>query len=297
MFYENWMDYIVPSAKITQIAIPGAHNSCTMGMPHTACCQNGTPLEQYQYGVREFCVRVKKKKDGVHIAHGISTGMPAEKAFAYFGEILAKYDEFIILDIRTYGDQKVGPITLKYGADPKTIDELIEKYLEPEKYAFTDFDDIRNVTLEDIKKSGKRYLIHHKDCEYEYSKNVHLLEPWDKELFGYKPEKFARENLKCLTELDSEGFFWFQSQQTPNFGTEMGLTWPDKLDELDRPYFPWMMEQIAADPVKLNKANIVAGDFMTRDYMKVNEILRLNLLKGIVKPEREQEYAQAIKAR
>ena len=44
----------------------------------------------------------------------------------------------------------------------------------------------------------------------------------------------------------------------------------------------------------LEKVNIVAGDFMTRDYMKANEILSLNLLKGIVKDEMRAEYAAAI---
>ena len=54
------------------------------------------------------------------------------------------------------------------------------------------------------------------------------------------------------------------------------------------------MQEIASDPVLLDKVNIVAGDFMTKDHMKTNEILRLNLLKGVVKPELTQEYAKAI---
>ena len=32
MFYENWMSYIKDDAKITKIAMPGSHNSGTMGM-------------------------------------------------------------------------------------------------------------------------------------------------------------------------------------------------------------------------------------------------------------------------
>ncbi len=100
-------------------------------------------------------------------------------------------------------------------------------------------------------------------------------------VFGYKPEKFSVECLKYLRDMESEGFFWFQSQQTPNPGTEIGLTWPKKLDELDRPYFAPMMATIA-------------GDFMTRDHMKENEILYLNLCKGIVKPEMAEEYAETI---
>ena len=94
--------------------------------------------------------------------------------------------------------------------------------------------------------------------------------------------------------LDSDGFFWFQSQQTPNIGTENGLKWPKALDEEDRIYFPQIIEEIASDPVLLDKVNIIAGDFMTRDHMKENYILWLNLLKNIVKPELREEYAKAI---
>ena len=54
------------------------------------------------------------------------------------------------------------------------------------------------------------------------------------------------------------------------------------------------MEEIAADPVLIEKLNIVAGDFMTRDHMKANEILYFNLLKGVVKDELIDEYAAGI---
>jgi hypothetical protein len=296
MFYENWMTYIKDDVKITKVVMPGAHNAGTKGMIFLGRCQDGTMLEQYEYGVRKFGIRLKSKHGKPYIGHGISTGMPAEEAFASLGEILKKYpDDFFILDIRSYPNQPVGPITLKYDCDPKVVDALIEKYLEPEKYALTDFDDIKNVTLGDIRKSGKRYVIHHAKEIYKYSRNVNLLEPWDPKVFGLKPEKFVEEDLKYLKNLESDGFFWFQTQQTPNAGTEMGLTkWPPALDKLDRPLFPGMMAKIAADPVMLEKVNIVAGDFMTFDHMKENEILYLNLCKDTVKPELREEFAKAI---
>ena len=38
----------------------------------------------------------------------------------------------------------------------------------------------------------------------------------------------------------------------------------------------------------------IAGDFMTRDYSKSRAILKLNLLKGNVKPELEKEYEEGL---
>lgn len=296
MFYENWMSYIKDDAKITKIAIPGAHNAGTKGMNVFGRCQNGTLYEQACYGVRKFGIRVRADRKGrLFMAHGIAKGMLAEEAFADIKRILDETDEFYILDIRTYAAQDLGLFSIKLKGSNDTVNELIEKHLNPEKYAFTDFDDIRDVTMGDIRKSGKKYVIHSEKEEYKYSRNCHLLEPWDPKVFGYKPEKFAKECLKYLRELESEGFFWFQTQQTPGLGTENGLTkWPKHLDELDRPYFPQIMADIAADPEMLEKVNIVAGDFMTRDYMKTNEILNFNLLKGVVKEDKVEEYKKAI---
>lgn len=296
MFYGNWMSCIKDEAKLTEIAIPGSHNSGTKGMNMFGRCQNGTLYEQAMYGVRKFDLRVRTDRKGrLFIAHSIIKGITVEEAFADIRRILEDTDEFLILNIKTYAVQDIGPFVMRFKGSDEAVSELIEKHLNPEEYALTDFDDIRSVTMGDVRKSGKRYVIHSEKEEYKYSRNCHILEPWEPEVFGYKPEKFAKECLRYLKVLDSKGFFWFQTQQTPGPGTENGIgKWPVQLDKLDRPYFSQIMADIAADPVMLKKVNIVAGDFMTEDYMKVNEILNFNLLKGVVKEDRIQEYKAAI---
>ncbi len=296
MFYGNWMSCIKDEAKLTEIAIPGSHNSGTKGMNMFGRCQNGTLYEQAMYGVRKFDLRVRTDRKGrLFIAHSIIKGITVEEAFADIRRILEDTDEFLILNIKTYAVQDIGPFVMRFKGSDEAVSELIEKHLNPEEYALTVFDDIRSVTMGDVRKSGKRYVIHSEKEEYKYSRNCHILEPWEPEVFGYKPEKFAKECLRYLKALDSKGFFWFQTQQTPGPGTENGIgKWPVQLDKLDRPYFSQIMADIAADPVMLKKVNIVAGDFMTEDYMKVNEILNFNLLKGVVKEDRIQEYKAAI---
>ena len=59
-------------------------------------------------------------------------------------------------------------------------------------------------------------------------------------------------------------------------------------------FFTPSTADLAADPALVKKLNIVAGDFMTADHMKVNEILYFNLLKGFVKEELRADYAAAI---
>lgn len=297
MFYENWMSYIKDDAKITKITMPGSHNSGTMGMIRFAECQNDSLYEQYKCGVRMFDIRLKMAKDGkLYVAHGLAKGMPAECAFENLKAIFAESDEFFILGIKTYMNQKVGPITLSYKGNSDETSRLIKEYLSPEKYAFTDYENISDVTMGDIRKSGKKYIIINKNKEYDYSCDCPMPDPWDPKVYGLRPDKFAKEILKYFKEVDTDGFFWFQTQQTPNPGTDNGMTkWPDDLEKMSKPFFPQIIGDIAADPEMLRKVNIVAGDFMTADTSKAAKILKLNLLKGIVKNELIGEYESSLR--
>ena len=296
MFYENWMSYRKDDAKITKIAMPGSHNSGTMGMIRFAECQKGSFYEQYKCGVRFFDIRLKMTKDGkLIVAHGLAKGMPAKCAFENLKAILAESDEFFIFGIKTYMNQKVGPITLKYKGNSDETSRLIREYLSPEKYAFTDFENICDVTMGDIRKSGKKYIIINKNKEYDYSCDCPMPDPWDAKVYGLRPDKFAKEILKYF-DLNIDGFFWLQTQQTPNPGTDNGMTnFPDDLERMSKPYFPQIISDIAKDPEKLRKVNIVAGDFMTADTSKAALILKLNLLKGIVKNELIGKYESSLR--
>ena len=296
MFYKNWMSYIKDDAKITKIAMPGSHNSATMGMSKLARCQNGTLFEQYQHGVRFFDIRLKADKKGrLFISDGIMKGMPAQLAFESLKMIFEQSNEFFVIKIMTYMNQQIGPFKLSYKGNSDETSKLIKEYLNPEKYALTGYGDISNLTIGDIRKSGKKYIIINEHKEYDFSNDCPVMGPWDSIVYGYKPEKFAKEIVNYLRNLDTDGFFWFQTQQTPNLGTENGWSkWPDDLDNLSRHYFPQIIKEIADDPKLVEKVNIIAGDFMTADLMKANEILSLNLLKGIVKEDMIDEYKKAI---
>lgn len=295
-FYRNWMSYIKDDAKITRIAMPGSHNSATMAMNKFACCQKGTLYEQYACGLRMFDIRLKVNKKGeLIVAHGVMNGVSAERAFLDLKKIIEETDEFIVIYLRTYMNQGIGPITLSYNSNNEETSRLIRACLKPEKYALTDISNIADLTIGDIRKSGKKYIIINENAEYDYSVACPMQYPWASDVYGLKPEKFAKAILKYFDEIEAEGFFGFQTQQTPNPGTENGWTkWPDDLDEMIRPYFAQIIADIAANPKWLEKVNIIVGDFMTKDKMKSNEILSLNLHKGIVKDELKEEFAKAI---
>lgn len=299
MIYSNWMSYIDDNAKITKLVIPGAHNAGSYGMNAMACCQDDDFYTQFRYGIRHFCVRLDTAKDGtIVLAHGISKGVSFESVLYQFRKMLEANDsEFFIFDIREYYDQKIGPVTLHYKADRKKMNELLKKYIDPEKNAFCDFENIADVTMGDIRRSGKRYILINEKKDYDFSADCECILPWDKKIFGSKAPDFARGTIKVFDENSTDGFYWFQTQQTPNVGTDVQLTTPRKLDMSLRPYFKHILEQIAVDPERLEKVNIIAGDFMTFDYMKVYNILRMNLIKKTVKPGLEAEFEKGLRDR
>lgn len=296
MIYDKWMSFIKDDVKLTSLVIPGAHNAGSYGMKKMAECQKDNLFTQFLYGMRQYCLRLNTDKKGnIILAHGISKGDLFENALKDVKKILDYNEsEILLLDIREYYDQKIGPITLTYKADKNKVDELLKKYIDPEKYAFTDFEHIKDVTVGDIRKAGKRYILINEKEEYKFSKNCAVILPWAKDVNSATAEHFAERTLRFFDEYQTDGFYWFQTQQTPNIGTEIGLKTPKKLDESLRIFFPKIIEGIRNNPFYLDSANIIAGDYMTEDYMKSKLILELNLLKNNVKPELVNDYIEGL---
>lgn len=297
MIYENWMSFISDDVKITEVVIPGAHNAGSYGMKKMAECQKDGVLTQFKYGMRQFCLRLSEGKNGeILLAHGITKGDLFENALKDIKEILENYPtEILLLDIREYQPQKFGPITLKYKANPEKVDALLRKYINPEKYAYYDFDKISDVTIGDIRNSGKRFVLINEAKSYRFSKPCEQITPWDSKINGMKAENFRIHATDFFDTCHTDGLYWFQTQQTPNPFTEIGITPPYKLDESMRPYFREIIDKIANNENYLSQANIIAGDFMTRDYMKSELILRLNLLKNNVKEDLRETFAEGLK--
>lgn len=296
MIYTDWMSCIKDEVKLTSLVIPGAHNAGSYGMRGIAECQSDNLFVQFEHGIRQFCLRLNTDRKGnIVLAHGVTKGDLFENALKDIKKALDMYpSEIILLDVREYYPQKFGPITLTYKADKSKVDELLEKYIYPSENAFCDFEHISEVTLGDIRKSGKRYILINDNEDYKFSRNCEQILPWEKQVNGAKAEKFANETLRFFDDYKTDGLYWFQTQQTPNLGTEIGVTSPKKLDDELVKYFDVMIDGIASTPRYLERANIIAGDFMTRSFDKSRSILRLNLLKGNVKDDCIEKYEKGL---
>lgn len=294
MFFKKWMSYLSDDVPLTQIVMPGAHNAGTYGMMASACCQDGTLYDQIIHGVRHFCLRLDTTRKGIVLSHGISKGDLFDNAMRDFARGMQECpSEIFLLDIREYYPQKVGPFTLKFKADPKAVDAILAKYIDPAQNAYCDFSQIKDVTLGDMRTGGKRFILINSNQEYAYSKDCNNILPWDKKTYGYKTDKFLREIPKIFDREHTDGVYWFQTQQTPNIGTEIGFVTPRRLNAAVTPHYPQLMQTIADNPEYLRQANVIGGDFMT-DGIKVPLILALNLKKGLVREECVEAFQRAI---
>ncbi len=296
MIYNRWMSYIKDDVSLTHLVMPGAHNAGSYKMNAMACCQDGDLYKQANYGVRHFCIRMNTNRRGeLVMSHGVAKGVVVKGALEGLRRAMDENPtEFFILDIREYYPQSFGPVKLISKAEPQEVNRLLDEILEPNKYALDDFDHISNVTMGDIRRSGKRFLIVNYRRAYKYSHKCECIFPWDKTIYGSKPERFVKEAPRFFDSYTTNGLYWFQTQQTPNFGTDNGLKSPRKLDRMVRPYFGEIIDAIAKNPVYLERANIISGDFMTEDYMKCGRILTLNLLKQNVREESAEEFEKAL---
>ncbi|MDR0855562.1 MAG: hypothetical protein LBN25_04245 [Christensenellaceae bacterium] len=265
------------------MAIPGAHNAGSYTLSPVARCQDGDMREQFNNGVRFFCVRLDTDKKGtIRLAHGPKLGDTLEKGLR---DLRAASDaapnEFYILDLRHYYRLKILFLEFVPKADPKAVDKLISDILEPEKYALSPDLDIKTVTMGDIRKSGKRFLLVNEFEDYDYSTNGYTLRPWTKKVHGMFPKNFVKEAPKFFDYNRSRGLYWAEMQLTANFGTEIGLMNPAKQEKLLKPLVEEYLNNVKSVPERLSKVNIIGCDFLAKDSYKCEKIIALNADKGL----------------
>lgn len=70
----DWMSKIPSDILISEINIPGSHDSCTqyVDFPYLSRCQNMSVYEQLHIGIRFIDIRVEQIGDTLRLVHGIS---------------------------------------------------------------------------------------------------------------------------------------------------------------------------------------------------------------------------------
>lgn len=293
MFYENWMSYLKDEAKLIDVVMPGSHNAGTYKMIPFAKCQGGSLYEQYKYGVRFFDTRFHISLSGKLVfEHGIMSGSSFEEGLADIRKMMENNDsEFFVFDLHFPKEEYLVPhIGRKYKQDFDLVNKMLEKYIEPSKYALTDYENIADVTMGDIRKSGKRYILNFRDGNINDALDIPLATPWRPDYYGMQVDGFFENSLKFFDEVPHDSLFCYFTQRTPGIGTEAGLHNPITLEKDVKKNFHKLISKIENDPALLARVNIVAGDFMTDSHHKINQLLRLNLKKNLVAKKYEELF-------
>lgn len=295
MFYEEWMKYLKSDANIRDIVIPGTHNSGTYKMIPAGKCQRGTLYDQYKYGIRFFDLRFHKGLKGKLVfEHSVLSGRPFEEGLADMKKMLENNSsEIFIFKLHypkiEYLFRKVGR---PYSRNFDYLNEVLEKYIEPSKYAYTDFERADEVTVKDILDSGKRYILSSTDERIKYSVPDIVYDPWQPDFYGLKIDKFFDATLKQFETAGREKLFCYYIQRTAGPGTELGIRNPDSIEKDVFLNFYKLADRIEKTPELFSKVNIMAGDFMTDSHHKVNMILKMNLKKGNIKDDSREIFLE-----
>ncbi len=277
---KHWMKDLKDDVPLTSVVMPGSHNAGSYSMSVLSRCQDKNLYEQALFGVRQFSIRLDTVAKKIVMAHSVSKGDTFENVLKDIQKALDELpDEFFILDICEYPALHIGPLTIRFTAEASQIDRLLEEYIFPSRYAFTDFSDISKVTVGDMRRSGKRYILYNKDSAYHCSKNFEYSSPWCQETYSEKTEVFVKEILKRLDKDQKNGIYCFQTQQTPAPFSKIGMKSPKKLNDALIVHFKTLIDGIKNSPERLSKINIISGDFMT-DTEKCRLIVSLNNDKG-----------------
>ena len=93
----DWMANIDGNKRITEINMPGTHDSGTKGTNSFSECQNTTLTQQMENGVRFLDIRLEAQSDGkLYLVHAsVDCKSPTDGGKFYFEEALQECYEFL----------------------------------------------------------------------------------------------------------------------------------------------------------------------------------------------------------
>ena len=109
---ESWMQYLPDDLLITNISIPGTHNSCTYRTSYSMSkCQTYSLKEQLHQGVRYLDLRCIYKKNGLQMYHGIDKlGLSLDTCLVWVRDFLQEHPSEIVF-LRFQREKKTGKET------------------------------------------------------------------------------------------------------------------------------------------------------------------------------------------
>ena len=194
--------------------------------------------------------------------------------------------EFLILEFHSFRNQPYEQMT-----------QVIEEVLAPEEYALKTPHNLLEMTFDDIRKSGAKYIIlwgsrssyENLQKDYLFSTTDVLNSPYVSDYHNQSNSKLVTEGFDHYYSRQDHRLFVLQSQRTPAFSFsdffdsfDASEAIPSALEQSFKSYAAEFIEGLKTSP-RLDITNIIMRDFINEQ--KTKSILELNLYKGTVKSQ------------
>ena len=196
--------------------------------------------------------------------------------------------EFLLIDVAPCKPVDLGAARLTFSADAAAVDPRLTETIDPMTYAMIDFPRLTALTLGDIRRAKKRYLLLNRRAEYLCTVSPRFFDP----CCGYPREDepaqdYAKAVLRRLAEKRRHpGFI----RLTPEKLT--GGPFNGKTDDAENA----VLQAIRLNAPLLQAANIIADGFMTDKAALCRRIIALNLDKGFVREEDAAAFKEGFEA-
>lgn len=283
---SNWMSMIKDDALITQLVIPGSHDSGTKGMLNIMETQDKTYYEQLNCGFRYFDTRVMYNEGEYVMFHTLAGEMKYSQVLSDIKKFLEENPtEFIVLDYQKFqGDNQDGIFDM---LEEQLGDRLIEVEGE-DNVAFVEsltLGEVRGKILVFVGKEQSQLdrpyqMPRDNDCEAR--ENSALRSYYKSEYNKSDSETYVNTYLQKYIDMYKEsqgGMFVLQGQLTGG-----------NIKQNEEKHSPNMNEYTKNlyNSENLQYINIIMRDYV--DMEKASIILELNIAKELVQDNKLEDY-------
>ncbi len=273
-YYSEWMSELKDEVKLSDVVMPGSHDTGTYGMNCLAETQNSKVSMQLAYGVRYFDLRLKEKNDNLYFYHSI---VNKNYEFSEFCEEIITFieenpTEFLILDFQHFGN----------GASTKVLKMIGEK-LSPQQYAVKTNEDLSNLTMGKIRQNNYKYLISWGAKEdigkvnYIFDRETTLASPYKRSINTKNSADLVTYYDDYLSQDLGVPFHILQAQQT-GAPEKFAFNIQSMYYSL-KPLFNDYVNSLHYNKEELAKVNVIMQDFVTDDIIAMDNIIKLNFSK------------------
>lgn len=286
---SNWMKSIKDNALLTDVVIPGSHDSGTYGMPWVTETQTYSIKEQLNTGVRYFDIRVNKLSEDKYVTfHDISNGVDFEPILKDIKDfLLTNKEETLILDFQHFKNKAEDGV--------KT---LIDQYLVNNNLVIkneTTNPDLKFVSELKVGDARGKCLIFFGDdinnpANYIFSRNNDTCTNQNTSLNSCYVSSYNKMSSKDYIEKGIPFYFTNIKNKIKNEGSKGIFVLQGQLTDGKLLFGPWsrekehdknMTDYITSTFIngseELNLSNVIMRDFINNE--KVNQIIKLNLEK------------------